>query len=154
EEITDLAKTINYKVTPIAIYDDLEKSAPFASPEKTESLRKFVNNWAKAWADKNIDSYIAAYHPDFSNDGKSLKQWREHKAQLNHAYKQIMVGISHLSVLSHPKYDVAVFQQDYGSKLGNGKVAKSTSGIKILYLVRDKDGPKILAEEFRHGTFN
>jgi murein L,D-transpeptidase YafK len=152
-EITELAKTINYKTTPIAIYDDYEKSAPFQSAEHLASLKAFVNNWAKAWSSKDIEAYIADYHPDFSNDGKSLKQWRDHKSQLNRAYDRIEVGISHLTVLSHPKYDIAIFQQNYASKLKNGKIAKSTNGIKFLYLVKDKSGPKILAEEFRHGSF-
>lgn len=150
EEIEDIAASIRYRVSPIIIYEDFEAQKDIMSEERLASLKARVEDWARSWAAKDLDRYMSFYHPAFSSNGMNLNQWREYKASLNKRYHQITVDISRLYVFAHPKYDVAIFNQVYESRFKSGKVAHVSKGVKILYLARDGDSPKILSEEFRN----
>ena len=149
EEIEDLFPKITYRTSPTIVYEDFEKNKELMSPERVAKLEGMVSDWARSWSEKNLEAYISHYHPSFSNDGKNLKQWQAYKGQLNKAYAKIDVKLERLHVFAHPKYDVAIFNQVYESKHASGAVAKRTSGVKILYLAKDGETPKILSEEFR-----
>ncbi|MBC7466500.1 MAG: hypothetical protein H7256_10955 [Bdellovibrio sp.] len=79
--------------------------------------------------------------------------WRDYKSQLNRQYAVIKVDIINLTIIPHPKYDVALFTQVYESRNSSGAVLKRASGAKIIYLAKDDGAPKILSEEVRNVKF-
>jgi murein L,D-transpeptidase YafK len=149
EEIAELYPQVRHRTSPIMVYDDFQKHKDLLKPERLARLETFVRSWAQDWSGKNLESYLDHYHESFTNNGKDLKQWKSYKRQLNQNYASISVQLSHIYIFAHPKYDVAMFNQIYESRLKNGAVAKRTSGVKILYLAKDSETPKILSEEFR-----
>lgn len=149
DEMTELYARVTHRTSPILVYDDFEKHKEFMRPERLAHLEAFVKGWAQDWSEKKLEDYLGHYHQNFSNNGKNLKQWKAYKRQLNQNYNSINVQINHLYIFAHPKYDVAIFNQIYESRLKSGAVAKRTSGVKILYLAREGEAPKILSEEFR-----
>ncbi|MBI3557091.1 MAG: L,D-transpeptidase [Deltaproteobacteria bacterium] len=149
EEIEELLPRLTYRTSPVLVFDDFEKRKELLKPERLAALVAFVKGWAHNWSEKNMENYIHSYHAGFSSNGKDRKQWRAYKGQLNQQYASISVKLTHLFVFAHPKYDVAIFKQVYESRLKNGKVAKRTEGVKILYLANEDGAPKILSEEFR-----
>lgn len=150
EEIEDIAASIRYRVSPIIVYEDFEAQKGLMSEERLASLKSRVEEWARSWAEKDLDRYMSFYHLNFSANGMNWNQWRNYKASLNKRYDQISVDINRLYVFAHPKYDVAIFNQVYTSRFKSGKVAHLSKGVKILYLAREGDTPKILSEEFRN----
>ena len=150
EEIEDIAGSIRYRVSPIIIFADFEAQKDVMSEERLALLKARIQEWARSWAEKDLGRYISFYHPNFSSNGMNLKQWRRYKDSLNKRYDRIYVDISRLYVFAHPKYEVAIFNQVYESQFKNGKKAHSSKGVKILYLARDGEEPKILSEEFRN----
>lgn len=150
EELADLSRDLNPRLSPILIFEDLEKQGATQNPAEAAKVESFVQNWAKAWSSKDLDGYIGAYHAQFTDSGKNLDQWRAYKKALNQRYKEIDVQVNNIVVFTHPKYYMVMFNQSYDSKLPGGAHAKSTSGVKILYVTAEKDGYKILAERFRN----
>ena len=150
EELADLSKDLNPRLSPILIFEDFEKESGNQTPAEAAKVEAFVNSWAKAWSGKDLDGYIGAYHPQFTDSGKNVVAWRAYKKALNQRYKEIDVKVNNVVVFTHPKYYMVMFNQSYDSKLNNGVRAKSTAGVKILYVTVEKDGYKILAERFRN----
>lgn len=150
EEITEIYPQLRTRVSPIVVFEDFARDKEIRSPQRIAELKHFVNTWANAWGGKDIDAYIGMYHSKFRSDGKNLSQWRAHKSQLNKQYDKIMVAVDHIQIFSHPKYDVAIFNQLYESHLANGATAKRAAGVKILYITRENNEPKILSEQIRN----
>jgi murein L,D-transpeptidase YafK len=150
QEITEIYPQLKPRVSPIVIFADYAKDKEQRSPQRIAELKHFVNTWANAWAGKDLDAYIGMYHSKFHNDGKSLSQYRAFKGQLNKQYAKITVTVDHINVFSHPKYDVAIFNQVYESFTSSGATAKRAAGVKILYISRENNEPKIISEQIRN----
>jgi tetratricopeptide (TPR) repeat protein len=122
------------------------KAADTSEPA-TENKRvaDSVNQWAKAWASKDIDSYLSSYAHSFKTpDGLSRDAWEEmRKSRINKPQK-ISVSINNLSVeIIDSTHAKAKFKQDYRA---GSLVAKTP---KTLDLV--KSGQRWLIEQERTG---
>lgn len=153
DQMNQILSDINYRTSPIAIYEDYSNMAEILSADRLATVKKTVLDWAASWSAKDLDKYMTYYHPKFTNSGKDIKMWRDFKGQLNRQYATIKVDIMNLTIIPHPKYDVALFTQVYESRNAKGVVLKHASGAKIIYLARDEGASKILSEEVRNVKF-
>ncbi|MFC1516111.1 murein L,D-transpeptidase family protein [Thermodesulfobacteriota bacterium] len=90
---------------------------PKPKPEAKESVRikSLIASWRSAWESKQLDKYIAHYHPSFVSDGKNRNEWKAYKGRLNKRYKRISVGVSNLKVKVEGSRARAYFVQRYRS---------------------------------------
>lgn len=104
-----------------------------------------VNGWAKAWASKNTDSYLAAYSKAFKpEDGSSRAAWAETRRERITAPKRITVELLGTSVeMVSPSEAKVTFRQAYSSD------SLQTRSRKTLTLV--KEGSRWLITRERVG---
>ena len=149
DEIQRIYPKIRVGMTPVLIYSEL--TADYLTPSKTgvaSQLEAFFKGWIRSWESKNIDDYMASYHPDFSAQGKNRDQWKQYKKSLNSKYADIIVGPDHVYYYRHPKYSVITFTQNYHSNFPGGRRAFTSRGTKILYVAEQSGQPKIISENF------
>ena len=110
--------------------------APAPAAPKTPSadnsakdVEQAVEKWAKAWAAKDMTSYLGAYGKDFQPPGKmSRKEWEKQRRDRIVGKSTIQVKISQLRVQIEGDRAQARFRQDYKAD------ALSVSSRKTLHL--------------------
>jgi murein L,D-transpeptidase YafK len=119
------------------------KPKPISTPKDKDHIVQLVESWRRAWEGKQLNAYIAHYHPDFKNDGKDLVAWKQYKGRLNQRYRSISVKVSDLKVRVNGNTAMAYFKQRYRSD------AFSAQRYKRLEFRKKGDSWKI----FRERTF-
>ena len=146
EEIQEIKPYIRLGLTPILIFSDL--TPEYMQPGTDARLKSFFSDWIHSWESKDIDHYIAAYHSDFSANGKNKAAWKSYKTRLNSLYSQIQIKPENVLFYRHPKYSMVTFTQNYASKLRSGAWGHRSRGTKILYIAEEEGQLKIIAETY------
>lgn len=114
---------------------------------RAEDVRSAIDaaqGWVEAWASRDIGRYISHYAHDFSNQGKNKGQYESYKKAVFSSYKSMVVKMTNLRVVTHPKYAVAMMNQVF-----SGDNRFKSDGRKLIYLRRDTNGQwKIVRELF------
>lgn len=106
-------------------------SAPTASPAATAapspSAFAALDAWALAWSNRDVDTYLASYAPDFQPDGGlTLDEWQTQRRSRIGKARTISVHIVNPHVQSVDAQHVRVsFTQDYRSDTISDKVSKT-----------------------------
>lgn len=106
--------------------------------------RAAIDAWARAWSQRNVDAYVAAYTPDFSGrGGRSLSRnaWVEQRRDRIMSKQSISIEIDRPELVARGDKVVATFTQRY-----RGDNHTETSR-KRLELVRGANGWLIQQEE-------
>lgn len=144
-DILDLKNWMQPRSTIVAISQDsdaINRSIDVAA------VQRQTMSWLEAWKNKDIDHFTSLYHSDFRLQGRGKEQYREYKGSLFKRYKEIEVKLFDLFTVTHPKYAVTVFNQDFkgDSFVSNGR--------KVLYWLKNEKGEwKILREVFDNQRF-
>ena len=97
--------------------------------DTAKDVEQAVEKWAKAWAAKDMTSYLGAYGKDFQPPGKmSRKEWEKQRRDRIVGKSTIQVKISQLRVQIEGDRAQARFRQDYKAD------ALSVSSRKTLHL--------------------
>jgi ketosteroid isomerase-like protein len=106
---------------------------PSAVPGAPQAeISSAVQAWAQAWSRKDLDTYFAAYTPDYTG-GQSRDAWREDRRSKILGKSSIKVNISDLVVTVSGGRATARFRQAYAAD------SLSVSSRKTLTLVRNGD---------------
>ncbi len=116
----------------VVIASDMTKVNQAADVER---VRSRTVNWMNAWADRRVDDYLGHYAPDFRFARMDLKAYKRYKANVFDSYKVMSVTYDNLRVVTHPKYAVSFFNQDF-----QGDKRFSSIGRKVLYWEKAADG--------------
>lgn len=142
-DLKQVSRYLDLNDTPIIIVQDVRFLSRGSWDRDRNTLRTFVDGWAKAWQQKNFSEYISAYHPTEFKD-RSKGGYAAYKA-----YKQAVfsrpdtpdIRIDAVSINMVDDYAVVTLRQDYRSAIIND------TGKKTLYLQKDADyNWKIVAE--------
>lgn len=143
KDIDELAKYITLHETPVVI----RAAIPLADQKdlggEAEELRRSIETWRSAWEGKDIEQYMALYHPTFRTGSKNWHQWRQYKTRLARKYDHISVNVENLGIIKTDGLVVASFAQTYRTATFESK------GLKRLYLQQNSKEWKITREEFR-----
>jgi len=108
----------------------VEKPAekPAAAKPSSNEVIDAVNAWAKAWASKNVDAYLAFYAKDFQTPGGEARaDWEKTRRQRISAPKSITVTVDGPKVnLSGDSQARVTFRQGYSSDVLKGAYATKT----------------------------
>ena len=104
-------------------------------PDDVAKVKARTINWMNAWADRRTDDYMAHYAPDFHFASMNRAAYAKYKGRVFDSYKVMKVTYDNLRVVSHPKYAVSFFNQDF-----QGDRRFSSIGRKILYWEKAADG--------------
>lgn len=106
---------------------------PPAAPGAPQAeISSAVQAWAQAWSRKDLDTYFAAYTPNYTG-GQSRDAWREDRRGKILGKSSIRVNISDLVITVSGPRATARFRQAYAAD------SLSVSSRKTLTLVRNGD---------------
>jgi murein L,D-transpeptidase YafK len=142
KDIEELATLIKIFKTPIIIGSKIAMASPADIQKAKEEMTEIIENWRNAWQDRDIDRYMSFYNRRFTSGGKNWLQWKENKSQVANKYHQITVQVDDLRLLTVDGVVLATFKQTYSTP------SFTTRGTKMLYLTKNSDQWKIVAETF------
>lgn len=88
--------------------------APLAASNSQQEVERAVHAWARAWSDKNISQYLAAYDKGFDTPGQQSRSVWEQERRLRISSKsRITVNLFELQITVNGNRAVAKFRQDY-----------------------------------------
>jgi outer membrane protein assembly factor BamE len=115
---------------------------PAAAGNAEEVVQAVVNQWAEAWAARDVGTYLAGYARNFKPAGMSRAKWEAQRKERIGRAQSIEVNVSELKVeLRDDSHASATFKQDYRSD------AYSDSTRKTLKLEKSGDAWLIVAEQ-------
>lgn len=118
---------------PAATMAVTKPAATTTSPAPTENTQEIiaaVQTWAKAWADKNVEKYLAAYSEKFDPPGsRSRKTWEAERTDRITSKSSITVEVSDFNVKTINGKTTVNFRQNY--KAGT-LVAKSRKTLEMV----------------------
>jgi murein L,D-transpeptidase YafK len=141
--IHELEKYIQIGQTPIFIFDQIKTIQPETRSQLVTSIHDFVNTWKNNWVNKNLDEYMQFYHDNFRSSEMNKVAWKKHKTKLASSYQTINVSFSEPTILNHNNQWIIKMQQNYSSD------KYSDMGLKTLYLIKENNSFKILAEDWQ-----
>ncbi|MGP1717706.1 MAG: L,D-transpeptidase Cds6 family protein [Methylophilus sp.] len=109
----------------VALPNKATVAVPPASEEKVQipveadpSVESAIESWAQAWRSKNINSYLAAYSPEFvPEDLPNKRAWEaQRKKRLSPNQGNISLEIDAVNVTRDGDSAVATFTQKYAAK--------------------------------------
>jgi outer membrane biosynthesis protein TonB len=121
------------------------KAAESAREEKDKTaILAAVNNWAKAWSDLDVKSYLAAYGNDFQTPkGESRKEWADERRARIEEKGHITVKVEAPQIAIKNDTATVRFRQIYNSN------RLTVNSRKTLILT--KQGNKWLIKQERSG---
>lgn len=125
-----------------------QQVAAFGDPaEVSKSLIDKTNSWAKAWENKDVNSYIAFYSPKFKPEEGSYEAWETNRREKISKAQQIDIEISELQVIPSfdkpDEYEIS-FIQDYRAKFyqeRSKKVLTWKENKGIWQIIREQNLP-------------
>ncbi len=115
--------------------DTTAQTKPTAISTDSADSVEFVQAWAKAWSNKDVDTYLAHYSPDFSPSGMSYADWATQRRERISKAERISVTLRDISVQRVSSNRASVqFKQAYES----GKLKNNSSKTLELELADGK----------------
>ena len=110
-----------------------------------------IDQWAKAWSDKNVVNYLSSYSKDFSVPGnRSRKDWEILEKDRLRRPKFIKVTLEYQRFVQVEENVVDVFfRQTYSSNKYKDVTDKVLRMTKVLRMRKEDSDWKILVERAR-----
>ena len=142
-DIIEISQYINLQRTPIIIEDSVNMVSREERQKQRQRIYDFIAEWKNAWQKKDMENYMKAYSKEnFRSRRMNWEKWKAYKAFLNKKYETIRVDFSRPMILKHNnEYIVRVLQRYESDK-------HLDFGEKTLYLKDEKEGLKIIAEDW------
>ena len=143
-DLKEISEYIELGKTSTVIVQDLHFLRRSTWEKKKSNITTVLNNWMKAWQEKDFDTYINSYSKDRFNSRKGRYQaFKQYKRAVFSRRDTPIIKFNHVSILNHDDYAVVTFEQDYTSPVVDDV------GKKVLYLKQNKNYEwKIVAEQF------
>ena len=81
--------------------------------EDIANVKGLTNSWLNSWKARSTDEFINHYHTEFELNKRNLAEYKTYKGRLFSRYKQMDVMLFDLFVVTHPKYAVSIFNQNF-----------------------------------------
>lgn len=95
-----------------------------------QAVEKALHAWAKAWSQRDMFAYYAAYAPEFKGKAASRKAWEQERNARITGKKKISVALSNLQIKVNGDKASVRFRQDYSSDALSVKSSKSIEMVK------------------------
>tara|TARA_R110000868_G_scaffold226115_13_gene478653 strand:- start:3872 stop:4999 length:1128 start_codon:yes stop_codon:yes gene_type:complete len=133
-DLIELAKYIELNRTSVVVVHNLNYLKSEAWESERTNIKKTVSDWAQAWQDEDINTYLQQYDKKLFTDKSrgNYNSFAQYKKAVFSAPGKPQVTLTNLSIMMANGYAVATFVQDY----------KATNladiGKKLLYLKKNE----------------
>jgi murein L,D-transpeptidase YafK len=143
EDFLEISKLIEPFEVPVVITKEMIQVEAESLVEPRLKATEMIQAWKDSWEGSRFQEYMSHYSENFKSLGRSKESWEKFKTGLSKSRQgDIRVEISDPVILSFEDQLLAVFLQRYESK------EHSDYGRKFLYLKREGEGYKIIAEKW------
>jgi murein L,D-transpeptidase YafK len=134
-DLKDISQYIEVEHTPIVVVQDVLYLSKGTWERNRKEINDAVMKWAKAWQEKDFNTYISSYDPhNFHDKSKgNFSAYKQYKKAVFSRPDSPSIKLGFVSILSNLEYAVVQLQQDYRSNIIND------IGKKILYLKKDSN---------------
>ncbi|MFH1135959.1 MAG: L,D-transpeptidase family protein [Pseudomonadota bacterium] len=136
-------QTASAAPAPVAAKKSATKSAANIQPGEKGVVERALDDWLRDWGRKDIDGYVAHYHPDFTFNNMDLTGFREYKKQLAQKYKEVTIKVENLKIKVDGRSAFVSFIQNYRSD------QYRDYGLKTLLLKKEKEKWLIFEESWQ-----
>ncbi|TCV90860.1 nuclear transport factor 2 family protein [Sulfurirhabdus autotrophica] len=137
ETVTSPAKTAAVALPPVAETKPapkpiVEQPAKHAASEQHDEVLSTLNEWAKAWSDRNAKAYLSYYAKDFKTPrGEKRADWENGRKERVTSPKSIQVAIVSPKIrISDASHASATFRQIYRSDSLKSSTMKTLDFVK------------------------
>ena len=110
----------------VPVLDASTSDAPVRDvPAADGQLKSVVADWARAWADQDVDAYLGFYAPQYAPSGMTRADWVEQRRSRITVPKSIDIKISDLKLEQVGEMATATFRQAYRSDRHHSTVSKT-----------------------------
>ncbi|MFA5584843.1 MAG: L,D-transpeptidase family protein [Bacteriovoracaceae bacterium] len=144
-DLKEISKYIELKHTPIIVVQDVHFLNKHTWEKNKLEVSEFIKKWAKAWQDKNFDTYMNSYSENefYDRTHGNFNNYKRYKRAVFSRDDKPEIQFDHISILNTSDYAVVTLQQTYRSPVINDV------GKKVLYLKKDDSyNWKIVGELF------
>jgi len=149
EYLRELKKLIIPRRTPVVIVSRLSFAPKKEFLREQNSLLNFIIHWKKAWEEtpRDIEPYLKCYSRNFVWERGDYRSWERYKRRITRAKRWIKIKLSDITAVKDGR--ILEFGNLYVVRL---KVSYSSNNFKsvsnkILYIVKEGQGWKIIGEE-------
>lgn len=135
QDLKEISQYIEISGTPIVVVQDIFHLSKTTWERNRKDLKDTIDTWARAWQEKDFDTYIKSYDQySFHDKSKgNYNSYKNYKKAVFARNDKPVIKINHLSILATDQYAVAYLEQDYQSTVINDV------GRKTLYLKKDSN---------------
>lgn len=101
------------------------KPVPAPVAAANQAVEAAVDRWARAWAARDVDAYLAAYAPDYAAPGMRRDAWVAQRRDRITAPSKIELELSNLKIVQQGNTATASFRQAYRSDRHRSTVTKT-----------------------------
>ena len=134
-DLKEVSQFIELEHTPIIVVQDVLFLSKKTWERNRKEISDAVTKWARAWQNKDFDTYISSYDPLHFNDRSkgNYQSYKSYKKAVFSRPDSPSIKIDFISIMSNQEYAVVHLQQDYRSSIIND------IGKKTLYLKKDNN---------------
>ena len=140
--IQKLSSAIELNKSFLIINDKTNQIDENEHQKQKDKVVSWIELWRATWETQELDKYIKLYDDDFSAPGFNKGSWLKHKEKLKGIYQNIKIDLSKASIFHIKNQYLVKVLQKYSSS-GHQDI-----GVKMLYLIEEKNGFKIIREEW------
>jgi murein L,D-transpeptidase YafK len=134
-DLKEVSQFIELEHTPIIVVQDVLFLSKKTWERNRKEISDAVTKWARAWQNKDFETYISSYDPLHFHD-KSKGNYQSYKSYKKAVFSRPdspSIKVDFISIMSNQEYAVVHLQQDYRSSIIND------IGKKTLYLKKDNN---------------
>ncbi len=132
-DIKEISQYIELNHTPVIVVQDIFYLSKATWERNKKDINDSVMKWAKAWQEKDFDTYISSYDQQrfYDRSKGSYGAYKAYKKAVFSRPDSPQIKLDFISILATEEYAVIHLQQDYRSAVINDV------GKKTLYLKKD-----------------
>jgi murein L,D-transpeptidase YafK len=132
-DLKEVSSYIELEHTPIIVVQDVLYLSKKTWERNRKEISEAVSKWARAWQNKDFETYISSYDPLHFHDRSkgNFQSYKTYKKAVFSRPDSPAIKVDFISIMSNLEYAVVHLQQDYRSAVIND------IGKKTLYLKKD-----------------
>jgi murein L,D-transpeptidase YafK len=132
-DLKEVSQYIELAHTPVIVVQDIFYLSKSTWDRNRKDINDAVSKWARAWQEKDFDTYITAYDPQQFHDKSkgSYSSYKTYKKSVFSRPDKPLIKLNFIAIMATEEYAVVHLQQDYRSSVINDV------GKKTLYLKKD-----------------
>ena len=144
KNLQELAPYIHPYCTPVVIFETIPYVDPKILETSADRYKNFIRQWLLCLQSKNFADFSKLYSSEFYDPKQNLRldAFLKIKQRDFSKYNHNSISTNQIQIIGCPKYILAYFLMDFTVN----QVRRT--GVKILYLEKNIDNPKIISERF------